>query len=198
MVKRKIINARNQMQKVISSKLIKEINKLKRELQMEENIKYGRKAKTISFVYASDFVDVAENISGVPASSVAQAQQLEQDYNALAIPYDLFFLALWIGAFVTTLTSTIQSNKTGVFSFFGFLFVGSLILLLLTAYVSDFASWFMANVFDTLFATSAISTPILDYYLNNLGFLNFIWWLILVLVAFIDRGIISKSGSVEE
>jgi len=145
-----------------------------------------------------DIVDVAENISGVPASSVAQAQQLEQDYNALAIPYDLFFLALWIGAFVTTLTSTIQSNKTGVFSFFGFLFVGSLILLLLTAYVSDFASWFMANVFDTLFATSAISTPILDYYLNNLGFLNFIWWLILVLVAFIDRGIISKSGSVEE
>jgi len=56
MVKRKIINARNQMQKVISSKLIKEINKLKRELQMEENIKYGRKAKTISFVYASDIL----------------------------------------------------------------------------------------------------------------------------------------------
>ena len=56
MVKRKIINARNQMQKVISSKLIKEINKLKRELQMEENIRYGRKAKTISFVYASDIL----------------------------------------------------------------------------------------------------------------------------------------------
>src|SRR6056297_568547 len=91
-----------------------------------------------------------------------------------------------------------SKNKTGVFSFFGCLFVGSLILLLLTAYVSDFAAWFMDNVFDTLFATSAISTPILDYYLNNLGFLNFIWWLILVLVAFIDRGIISKSGSVEE
>src|SRR6056297_1553311 len=67
-----------------------------------------------------DFVDVAENISGVPASSVAQAQQLEQDYNALAIPYDLFFLALWIGAFVTTLTSTIQRTKQEFFHFLDF------------------------------------------------------------------------------
>jgi len=56
MVKRKVINPKSQMQKVISSKLIKEINKLKRELQMEENIRYGRKAKTISFVYASDIL----------------------------------------------------------------------------------------------------------------------------------------------
>jgi len=40
-------------QKSISTTLIKEISRFQRHLQTKENIKWGRKAKSISFVYAS-------------------------------------------------------------------------------------------------------------------------------------------------
>ena len=49
-------------QKNISNKLILEIDKLKKTLQMEENIKYGRKARAISFVFASN--ELAKRIRG--------------------------------------------------------------------------------------------------------------------------------------
>jgi len=40
-------------QKLISMSLIREINKFQKHLQIQENIKFGRKAKTISFIDAT-------------------------------------------------------------------------------------------------------------------------------------------------
>lgn len=43
----------NQKQKSISNSLILQIKKYQKYLQVQENIKFGRRAKTISFVYAT-------------------------------------------------------------------------------------------------------------------------------------------------
>ncbi len=43
----------NQRQKSISISLIREIEKFQKAQQRKENIKYGRKAKSISFVLAT-------------------------------------------------------------------------------------------------------------------------------------------------
>jgi hypothetical protein len=43
----------NYKKKDISNSLITDIKKFQRSLQIEENIRYGRKAKYISFVYAT-------------------------------------------------------------------------------------------------------------------------------------------------
>lgn len=40
----------------ISTRLVKEIIKTQRDLQREENIKRGRKARHISFIFASDII----------------------------------------------------------------------------------------------------------------------------------------------
>lgn len=42
-----------QRQKSISLTLIKQIEKFQRQLQLKENVKFGRKAKSISFVAAT-------------------------------------------------------------------------------------------------------------------------------------------------
>ena len=42
--------------KKISLRLVKEIIKVKNDLQREENIRRGRKAKVITFVFASDML----------------------------------------------------------------------------------------------------------------------------------------------
>ena len=50
---KKKVGTLNQKQKSISNALIKEIEKYQKSQQVKENIKYGRKAKSISFVLAT-------------------------------------------------------------------------------------------------------------------------------------------------
>lgn len=53
MKKRNTVGTINQKQKSISLALIKEIQKFQKAQQVKQNIKFGRKAKTITFVLAT-------------------------------------------------------------------------------------------------------------------------------------------------
>jgi mannose/fructose/N-acetylgalactosamine-specific phosphotransferase system component IID len=124
--------------------------------------------------------------------------RIENKWIEFNLPYDLFFLLFWISTFALTVTSAFQSRKQGIFSFFGFTFVGALLFLLITSYIGTFTDWFMTEIFYKIFADINLSIPILTFYLSNLGLINFIWLLILILLNIIDRNFISKTGEVEE
>ena len=49
----KKIGTLNQSKKNISNPMIRAIKKYQKYLQLQENIRFGRKAKTISFVYTT-------------------------------------------------------------------------------------------------------------------------------------------------
>jgi hypothetical protein len=140
----------------------------------------------------------AETVPSVNASVSAAITEVENSYLNFGFPFDLFFLAMWIITFSSTVVIAFKTNKEGLFSFFGYLFIGSLMLLLITTYVNDFLAWFMTEIFAGMFGDSLISMPIFLFYIANLGLINFIWWIILVLINIIDRTIISKTGEVEE
>jgi len=71
-------------------------------------------------------------------------------------------------------------------------------MLLITSYLSDYASWFMTEIFYALFDDVVFTLPIFTFYINNLGVINFVWFLILILISIIDRGFISRTGEVQE
>ena len=127
-----------------------------------------------------------------------QITQTAAEYRNFAFPFDFFFLVLWISLIVSTVWLAFKTNKEGIFSFFGNLFIGTLLLLLITSYVSEFVSWFISEIFDKVFFDSTVSMPIFLFYLDNLGLINFIWWTGLVIINIIDRTFISKTGEVEE
>jgi len=52
-MKKNKVGTINQRQKSISLSLIKEVEKFQRSEQLKQNIKFGRKAKTITFVLAT-------------------------------------------------------------------------------------------------------------------------------------------------
>lgn len=52
-MKKNKVGTINQKQKSISLSLIKEIEKFQKSKQLKENIKFGRKSKTITFVLAT-------------------------------------------------------------------------------------------------------------------------------------------------
>lgn len=49
----KTVGTINQSKKNISNSMIRHIKRYQKHLQLQENIRYGRKAKSISFVYAT-------------------------------------------------------------------------------------------------------------------------------------------------
>lgn len=123
---------------------------------------------------------------------------LQNQYNGFSLAYDLFFLFLWLFAISVSIFSVFAAKKQGIFSFFGFIFIGSILILLLTSYLAGFTDWFMAEIFDRVFSDLSLSLPIFNFYLANLAIINFIWWCMLVGLSVIDRQFISRSGAVEE
>ena len=77
-------------------------------------------------------------ISSINTSVSATIDKVESSYLNFGFPFDLFFLVTWILAFAGTVVLAFKSNKQGIFEFFVYLFIGTLILLLITSYVSDF------------------------------------------------------------
>ena len=139
------------------------------------------------------------NDTDLPASQgIDTVNTLASNYRAFAFPYDLFFLLMLISTFSFTIYSTFQTTKEGIMSFFGFLFIGSMFMLLITSYLAEFTSWFMQYIFYGVFDDISLNIPILTWYLGNLGLINFIWWIILILVSVIDRNFISRTGEVQE
>lgn len=136
-------------------------------------------------------------VQSVNQTITAGINTVETDYSNFVFPYDLFFAFMWVITFGLTIKLAFLVNKSGIFEFFGFVFMGTLFLLLMTAYVSDFVSWFLTEVFNKVFSDAVVPMPFFLFYLNNLGVINFVWWLILVLVNIIDRSFISKTGEVE-
>ncbi len=129
---------------------------------------------------------------------VTAINNIQQDYNAFLFPYDLFFLALWISSFSLTIHSAYKTKKQGVFSFFGYIFIGSLIVLLVTSFISQITTWFMDSIFNPMFSDSNVSIPIITFYFANMGLVNLIWWMILILVNVLDLSFISRTGRMEE
>lgn len=125
-------------------------------------------------------------------------REVQSDWTNWNIPYDLFFLFTWIMFIGFTVKSSFEANKEGIFSFFGYIFIGSMLLLLITSYVATFSQWFLVEIFYNVFDDLSFSLPIFNFYMENLGIINFVWWIGLLGINFIDRRFISRTGEVEE
>jgi hypothetical protein len=142
--------------------------------------------------------DIINQFPSVNESQQAIINSTQSDYDNFAFPFDLFFFLSWLGAIALSVFSVFQANKNGIFSFFGLVFMATIILLLITTYISSFTGWFQTELFVPVFGSDAPDTPIFNWYITNLGIINLIWWIILVCISVIDRNFISRSGQVEE
>ena len=141
--------------------------------------------------------DILDNSTALTTPQ-AKITEIQNDWNSWAIPYDLFFVFIWTMFIGMTVKSAFETNKEGIFSFFGYIFIGSMLLLLITAYVGTFSDWFLTEIFYNVFDDLTLSLPIFTFYVNNIGIINFFWWISLLAINLIDRKFISRTGEVEE
>lgn len=138
-------------------------------------------------------IQVANN-SGAPDETVQTLGVLQTAYDKLTMPYDLLFFAFWMMAIGTTFVASFKARKLPITSFFGILFVGSLLLLLIISFVAQFTDWFILNFYDLLFSDLGIDTPIMAYFFSNMSWIVYLWIMVCV---FINRIDVSEGFSVE-
>ncbi len=137
-------------------------------------------------------IQIQENVS---SAMQVHTQELEDLYGTIDIPYDLFFLYLFVSSFITSITLAVRQRKQSTLEFFGGLFYGFMGLLLIIFFVEQVADWFFENIFFAVFNDITLSLPILTFYFDNIGWISALWFVILLLVNKVDFRL--EGGRVE-
>ncbi len=139
----------------------------------------------------------AEQSLGVSQEMQDHAVAVKASYDGIEIPYDLFFLYLWISSIAMSIGITLRSKKDSVFSFFGGMFITLMGLLLIIFFVNQVQEWFFLNIFNAVFSDITLSLPIMDYYFANIGWISAIWFILLLFLRQVDLDI-NVGGRVQE
>lgn len=130
-------------------------------------------------------VDVSENIT-MSAQAHESIEKAETELNSYVIEYDLFFLSFILTAFIESLYLAQLSKKEGYFSFLTLLFFGSLFILGLVGILTTVTEWFVEELFKPLLGSAYPSLPIMTFFVDNMGIISFLWFIILLFVNQLD------------
>ena len=133
-------------------------------------------------------LDIEQQLN-VSAAMQTHAQDVKNSYDNIEIPYDLFFLYIWISAIAASIVLTLKSKKESVFSLFGNMFFGLMGLLLIVFFIDQVQVWFFVNIFNAVFSDITLSLPIMDYYFDNIGWITSIWFMLLLFLQQVDLDI---------
>ena len=139
----------------------------------------------------------------IPASIQTAQQTVADGYNLPFFDYDLYFLVTFLLAFTSTIFSAQRAKKLGLMSFFGMVSIGSWIFLLIITIMTQLSDWLILNLYTNLFDLTGINTPIIDFFLSNISFICFLWFVVILIINQIDfqdvfRRVSESEGREEE
>jgi hypothetical protein len=147
----------------------------------------------IGYEYAlkpiSDLSKLGLNATG---QAQVQATSIANKYLSNAIYLDYLFLIFVIGAVYTSIQSAIIARRIGWFSFFGFYTIGIILFTVLMSYVIKLKDWIYDN-FTANIVTTPINAPIYTFVSDNIFIIIFVWFIILILLQFIDIRILASK-----
>jgi len=138
----------------------------------------------------------------VSASTQTTISSWKDIFDLEWFDYDLFFLVFVLVAFSGTVLSAYKEKKLGWTSFFGYITIGSYVFLLALTFVTTISDWLMVNFYQNLFNLMLVDTPIIDFFIEQIHIISFIWFLVVIFVNQFDLGGFVKrntdEGIVEE
>lgn len=135
------------------------------------------------------------NASGVSMRSdtegyITNAQSM---YAADWFNADLYFLVFFLTAFIGSVYSAAKLQAPNFYTFWGVSTFGTMFFLFLLTVIGQIREWLLANFYTNVFNLTNISTPIIDWFVNNLQMISFVWFLALLLISFLDWENIIKN-----
>lgn len=135
------------------------------------------------------------NASGVSMRSdtegyITNAQSM---YAADWFNADLYFLVFFLTAFIGSVYSAAKLQAPNFYTFWGVSTFGTMFFLLFLTIVGQVRDWLILNFYTNFFNLSNVSTPIIDWFINNIQLISFVWFLIILIVAFLDWDMVLKQ-----
>jgi len=155
-------------------------------------------------IFSENIIDpVSDGLTPlVSAGTVTTIDSYTAWYDTTWFEYDLFFLLFVIVAMAGTILSAYKERKMGWASFFGYITIGSYIFLLALSFITNLTDWLILNFYYNMFDLSGLDTPIIDFFIDNIHIISFVWFLVIILVNQFDLGTFlkrdSEGGIVEE
>lgn len=150
----------------------------------------------IIFIYeigSSDILEPILNITlateqslNVSTQMQAHAQDIKDSYDAIELPYDIFFLYLWISSITGSIVLALKARKRSIFTLLGGMFITLMGVLLMIFFFDQFQVWFFENIFNPVFSDITLNLPIMDYYFDNIGWISALWFLVLLFIQQVD------------
>ncbi len=127
---------------------------------------------------------VVDNVAtlGVSNTTMTTVNEYKDFYSFDFINYDLFFLVFIVTVFGGTVFSAYRSTQLGMLSFFGYITIGTYIFFLALGFITSISDYMLTNFIYGLFDTATIEMPIIDFFVNNIQLISFIWFLVILLV----------------
>lgn len=98
---------------------------------------------------------------------------------------DYAFLSLIISLFIQSCIASGQARKLGVYSFFGFISIGNIILIFILTYAIHIRDWFLNEIVYNIL-TISIETQFFNWFFANSYYIAMVWYVILLFLNIVD------------
>lgn len=145
--------------------------------------------------------DVANNVSGTLGISTEMQTSINKartDYSNLDFQYDLFFLISFCMTFILSVVAAYKSRESSWFTFFGTITLGFMMILFFISIINTVNDWLILNLIENFLEFELATTPIFYYYVSNIGMVNFVWMVVLVLINKLNLSEVRASGDDED
>lgn len=144
------------------------------------------------------------NQTSMSTTNIETLENMSAPYYLDFLNLDLLFLVFVIGMFIATLLAANKARKVGIYSFFGLVTIGSAAFLFILRFFERIRVWLFENVLYNVFNLEQFSTPIVNYFVNNIQWITLVWILLILIVNQLDiiktigLNRASEEGRIEE
>ena len=118
----------------------------------------------------------------VSSATIAFLEDTRDKYYETNLPIDLIFLSVIIEIFLITCFVSLKSRKKTIFSFYGMVTFGAMLFLFIGTFIDQIVVWLFQNFYYSFFNLTRSATPIANWYIANSLFVNFIWFVVVVII----------------
>lgn len=136
----------------------------------------------IFYDYAIDPFVTVSNTLGISPAAKLSISNLSTTYLTLASFFDYFFLFWFLSTFIYTLYAANRIEKLNVFTGFGLLTFGNILLIFLLSYAVTTRDWIINEIFYKIL-TIGVNIPITQFFLDNTYTIALIWFALIVSFA---------------
>lgn len=119
---------------------------------------------------------------GLSSTMQDYIQEQPDNFNAVIVPYDLYFLLSFLATFISSVIVSYKSREESFMSFFGLITIGMMIFLFVLGFMQTVQDWIITNLIEGFLEFDLITTPIINWYFDNVEIINFAWAAILIII----------------